>query len=676
MRSDSLGLFWRDEPPPPKVKKEKIKCVPPDPVWLHEDYLPGLEEALAFNIPLFTADEIVFENKSTELELEFDIESYANYFQIAFYSEAKNKYISFELIGENSSFKGDHDQLPLLTYIVTNCKLISFNGMSYDIPMLTLALNGVTVLKLKQASDLIIQQNTRAADICKMHKIKAEQLKKYNHIDIREVIRGSGGLKLYAGRLHSQRMQDLPFPPDAILSLNQIAIVRYYCINDLKSTNRVKSVLFEPLRLRALLSKQYNLELRSKSDAQIAEAVIAHEIQKKTGRRPTKPEIIPGKTFNYKNPGFLVYSTGMMNAVFSQVLSTKFEIGYDGKVGIPKELEAFDIKLGELSYNLQIGGLHSKEKVVSYSKTDTLRLVDADVESFYPRIILNQKLYPPHLGPIFLAVYEEQVVQRLAAKARKDKSETGTRKIIINGAYGKLGSPYSILYAPELMIQVTLTGQLVLLMLIERMELAGLTVVSANTDGVVCICPNERSAELAAIYRQWELDTNFKLEFNTYRELAIRDVNNYMAITEDGKTKGKGCFANFWKTLDLSEDQLSINPTATICTEAVERFIRDGTPMMTTITDSREIAKFLSIRTVKGGAVKLWEDGRSEYLGKVVRWYYGEDKGPFVYANSGKRVPKSIGAIPAMDLPAKFPENVDYDWYIAESEKLLKCLGR
>ena len=44
MRKDALGLFWRDEPVI-KIKKEKVKCTPPEPIWLRDDYLPGLAEA-------------------------------------------------------------------------------------------------------------------------------------------------------------------------------------------------------------------------------------------------------------------------------------------------------------------------------------------------------------------------------------------------------------------------------------------------------------------------------------------------------------------------------------------------------------------------------------------------------------------------------------------------------
>ena len=39
MRSDAVGFFWSDYVEP-KVKKEKINRIPPEPVWLYDSYLP------------------------------------------------------------------------------------------------------------------------------------------------------------------------------------------------------------------------------------------------------------------------------------------------------------------------------------------------------------------------------------------------------------------------------------------------------------------------------------------------------------------------------------------------------------------------------------------------------------------------------------------------------------
>lgn len=251
---------------------------------------------------------------------------------------------------------------------------------------------------------------------------------------------------------------------------------------------------------------------------------------------------------------------------------------------------------------------------------------------------------------------------RLAAKASGDKVTSDSLKITINGSFGKLGSKWSLLYAPDLMIQTTISGQLALLMLIEQMETSGIKVVSANTDGIVLKYPRSRINEVRSIEMGWELDTGFVLEENEYSALYSRDVNNYMAIKPDGSYKGKGAYANAG---------LMKNPANRICIEAVAAMLKDGISPDTTIKKCRDIRQFVTIRQVKGGGEK---DG--QFLGKAVRWYYSRNTDtPIVYKTNGNKVPRSEGAMPLMDLPEQFPTDIDYDWYIEEANSILKDIG-
>jgi hypothetical protein len=330
-----------------------------------------------------------------------------------------------------------------------------------------------------------------------------------------------------------------------------------------------------------------------------------------------------------------------------------------------------ELQIAAATYRMGIGGLHSSESCAAHIASAEYELFDRDVESYYPRIILNQKLYPQHLGINFLRVYEQIVQRRLDAKHRGDKVLSDSLKITINGSFGKLGSKYSVLYAPDLLIQVTVTGQLALLMLIERLELAGITVVSANTDGIAIKCHKLARPDMLAIIAQWETDTQFKTEETQYRALYSRDVNNYIAIKLDGGTKTKGVFANPWATEKNKGERLKKNPTNQICMDAVTALLVDGKPVADTVRGCTDFTKFVSVRSVKGGAVK---DG--VYLGKSIRWYYAVgEQGEIIYASNGNKVPRSDGAKPAMDLPSAMPEDVNFDWYVAETEKILAGIG-
>lgn len=280
-------------------------------------------------------------------------------------------------------------------------------------------------------------------------------------------------------------------------------------------------------------------------------------------------------------------------------------------------------------------------------------------------------------------------IEQLEKEYNRYITDSNTKKISLNGSFGKLGSPYSILYAPTEMIQVTITGQLALLMLIERMELSGIPVVSANTDGIVLKCPRDREWLADEVIAWWEQATGFETEETRYKALYSRDVNNYIAIGEDTSVKLKGAFAPSGTGLTWP------NPTVEICTDALVAYYKDNIPIEQTIRSCTDIRKFVAVRAVKGGGwysdrpmipkktskkqmvalceqygsasyddLLAWANSNLEYLGKIVRWYYATGSVGYIRYQSGNLVPCSEGCTPLMELPDSLPDDINYQWYI------------
>lgn len=654
-----------------RANKTGEKRTPPEPVWLAPDYLPGLEEARKFDIPLLSDDELVdlslqIFTKGTRHKLVFDIECYGNYFLIAFISLELGKVTYLELSDDAWL------DCPKLKWIFENFCVVGFNSNNYDIHIAAMAVNGCSTAMMKSATTAVIEYNERGWDILRHYKVKKLDC---DHIDLVEVAPLFASLKIYGGRMHSRRMQDLPFHPDTVLSEPQRAIVRWYCVNDLRTTVELHDKLIKELVLREEMSKEYGVDLRSKSDAQIAEAVIAHEIETLNHCRAHAPKIDPGTVYRYRAPAFLQYSTPLMQGVLNTVCGVDFVVSEYGNIGLPQTLKDLSITMNQSTYKMGIGGLHSTEKSAAHFAGPNVILKDVDVTSYYPYIILNLGLYPQHLGPNFLIVFRALVERRVAAKRAGNKTVADSLKIVVNGTFGKLGSMFSILYSPDLLIQVTITGQLSLLLLIERLELAGIPVVSANTDGIVIKCPKPKEAVMDAIVKQWEIDTGFETEETLYKALFSRDVNNYIAVKDPSTWKEGDSLEDRVKTKGVfAASGLSKNPQNEICVDAIKELLINNKPIQETIRTCSDVSKFVNVRTVKGGAVKLYEQGQPGlFLGKAIRWYYGKDiPGEIVYAKSGNKVPKSDGAQPLMDLPDVFPSDVDYEWYERETLKILK----
>lgn len=720
MRADALGLFWEDLPKLPKAPKEDERFLPPPATWERDDYLPFLEEAIAFDVPLMTDDDLLYTWRNQH-QLVFDIECYINYFLIAFKDKITGKSIYFERINE-----GDWNQDPRkLLWIMNNITVKGFNSNNYDMAIGALALAGKSNYQMKAATQMIIGEGYKPWQV--LRKIKVKKLES-DHIDIIEVAPLSGSLKIYGGRANTKKMQDLPIHHDKTLNDSQIAVTRFYCINDLDTTIDLDNAIQKDLALREQMSEEYGVDLRSKSDAQIAEAVISHEIEKLTGRKPVKPFIEPGTAYKYQVPEWMSFKTPLMQSVMFTVQNALFVVSEKGSIGMPPQLANLKIHMGESTYKMGIGGLHSTEKCATHFSDELFQLEDDDVESYYPRIILNLELYPQHLGRPFLQVFNTIVERRLHAKHTGDKATADSLKIVINGTFGKLGSQYSIFYSPDLLIQTTITGQLALLMLIEMLELAGIPVVSANTDGIVSKCPRRLIPKRDEILKQWQVITAFKLEGNEYTALCSKDVNNYFAVKEKS-VKAKGAYA---------EPGLRKNPTAPLCARAVEAFLGKGTPVEETIRACTDMSQFISVRNVTGGAVQVtyrdtgetptleemreqalatgWDTYKSdtnwiriewlengepyermgvplnvtyatsrwspidhEYLGKAVRWYYAivpeKHSRRFIYAKNGNKVPKTDGAMQLMEMDGSIPKDLDYDWYINEANRILKDVG-
>ena len=585
-----------------------------------------------------------------------DIECYPNFFTAMFMRVEDEKVTS---IDRTDTVEFDAYQCE---QILKKYEIVTFNGNSYDIPMLRLAMTGATPQKLKSTSDSLIETDSTICDFERDHNLPSIEL---NHIDLIEIAPGKVSLKIYGGRLHSPKMQDLPIEPHQHLTKDEIINVKKYCTNDLKVTKLVLESLTQQIELRRAMSNQYKVDLRSKSDAQIAEAIIKAELVRKTGRRLPKAPISQ-KTFIYQMPDFIKPTTDKLKYAIDLVTSKEFTVAKNGRIEMPKELITCQIKIGSSVYQMGMGGLHSTEKSTFHLADRKTLICDWDVASYYPSIILNCELYPSQLGRSFLEVYKSIVDERLEAKATGDKVKADSLKITINGSFGKLGSPYSALYSPELMIQVTVTGQLALLCLIDKLESCCIPVVSGNTDGIVVKCPVAKEEEMKNIISDWEAVTGFVMERADYSGVYSRDVNNYIAIKTDGKVKTKGCFA---------PAALNKNPQNEICNEALIEYLKNGTEFEDTIRSCKDITKFVTVRSVKGGAVYGW-GAAQKYLGKAVRWVYTtNNRNTIRYKSNNNTVARTLGSFPVMDIDGSLPKNLDYDWYIKECRELLSDIG-
>jgi hypothetical protein len=616
----------------------------------------------------------------------FDLETYRNYFLCKFLLPDRT-FVDFAM------FPGQPLNRVGVLLMLAKYTIVGFNSNNYDCPILALALTGANNQTLKDANDLIITRGMKPWDFYRAFNVRMPECT--DHIDIMEVLPGVRiSLKAYAGIAHCPTIQDLPIDPSQDISMIERIRLSTYCGNDLRVTKRLYEIACEKewIPLREHISDEIGIDVRSKSDAQIAEALT----RAKLGFRPEPIQRPSGYQFTYKTPACVSFQTEQLREVLRIVESSPFtvlhaeeetdELDEDGKkiksgIKMHKDVKAIRVRIGSSVYKFGAGGLHSQESAVWYETTPMHIICDSDVGSYYPAIIVEQGLYPEQCGPGELTLYANTKRERIEDKRAGRKKAANSKKIILNGKFGKLGSKYSMFYAPELLMQVTISGQLMLLMLIEDLELAGISVISANTDGIVTRCPVPLLPTRDRIMAFWQTATGMELEHQIYTGIYFRDVNNYFAVTPKGEVKRKGIFTPAEVGSGPSSSKA---PHREICADAVIAYIKDGIPLDETIYRCRDIRKFVTVRTVKGGAVYDPHYGTEieqfeptqEVLGKVVRWAYRRDyTGAIHYRTNGNKVADSEGAWPLMTLPDAVPDWIDYEYYVSHARKLLSTMG-
>lgn len=359
----------------------------------------------------------------------------------------------------------------------------------------------------------------------------------------------------------------------------------------------------EEIRLRYMISKEYEINVLSASRSTIADKVIVKLYSKFTGLHPKR--FIDTKTIRRKIEVSEILSDKIqfLSPQLNDLLQSLRSLVLRGEKG---EFERTFTYAGT-SYTLATGGLHSNEIPAIYVADDKQTIVDRDVTSYYPNLIRSLKVCQKHLNPkawfrIADTIVDERTEHKHLAKDKslsliqqiKHFTAAACLKIVANaGIFGKMGSEKSFLCDKKAMYKVTINGQLFLLMLIERLEDAGIHVISANTDGIVTIVPKGLEETADNICHWWEKHLGLELEFTSYSKYITEGVNSYLTVKTDGKKKFKGRMNPKMYLEDLSKGYNS-----PIVANAVTEYFINGTPVMETLRNSKSILDFCRTQNV------------------------------------------------------------------------------
>lgn len=202
--------------------------------------------------------------------------------------------------------------------------------------------------------------------------------------------------------------------------------------------------------------------------------------------------------------------------------------------------ETLNVVIDDFRYDFGVGGIHGAIQGTIHTTEDRV-IRTLDVASYYPNLAIANRVFPAHLGEMFCDVYLRLYKQRKATA--KGSPANAALKLALNGTYGDSNNEYSPLYDPAYTMTITIGGQLSLCMLMEKLvNECNARIVMCNTDGFEYIVDKDQIEKADSLVKWWEELTGLEMEGDTYSKMFIRDVNNYISVTESGKIKTKGAY--------------------------------------------------------------------------------------------------------------------------------------
>jgi hypothetical protein len=502
--------------------------------------------------------------------------------------------------------KDKNEILEFITFLERNIAYnewhVSFNGLGFDSQITEhflrnkeqlLNQDGETIARFiyNKAQDVIGRQNRQEFLEFSLRDLHINQVDvfKLNHWD-NNAKRSS--LKWIQYTMDWKNIIDMPIHHTQTITIEQIPEIIRYCINDVRSTKAIMQLSKSQIELRKTLTEEYNINLFSASEPRISKELFLHFLSGHTGIK--KWDLKQMRTHREKIvvKDIILPYIQFKTATFENLLQ-KFQdvVIYPGQT---KGGFKYSVHYKGVKTDYGLGGIHGARSAKVYESAEDMVIMTSDVTSFYPNLAIRNGWSPAHLPKEeFCDLYEWFFEER--KKIPKSDPKNYVYKIILNSTYGLSNDENSFLYDPEFTMRITINGQLSLTMLYEMIceEIPGAIPLMQNTDGLETMIPREYVDRYMDICARWEKRTMLQLEHDTYSKIILGDVNNYIAITENGKAKSKGRFE--YKDLALHK-----NKSFLIIPKAIQAYFVDGIKPEDYLAQNQNIFDYCGGVKIKG----------------------------------------------------------------------------
>jgi hypothetical protein len=486
------------------------------------------------------------------------------------------------------------------------------------------------------------------------------------------------GLKALEFNMRADSIEDLPFPVGSVLTPEQILVLKRYNAYDTAQTKAFLGHTREMIAFREEMTRLHpGNDWINFNDTKIGKEFFILKLEEagipcydfgpkgRTPRQTPRPQI--------KLQEAILPWLKFEQSEFNRVLNWLREQVITETKGVFEDLSA---TINGFSFVFGTGGIHGSVESEIIESDDEYTIVDLDVTSYYPTLAIVNEFFPAHLGKAFCRIYKDLFEQR--KKHPKKSAISAMLKLALNGVYGDSNNRFSVFYDPLYTMTITLNGQLLLCLLAEMvMKIKGVRLIQVNTDGLTARVRRDQMAQVEHARAEWQRITGLQLEEAIYKSMMIRDVNNYIAVYEDGSVKRKGAYE--WKV------QWHQNAGGLVIPKVVEKVLVDGAPIRETVENWPDVKDFMLrvkvprsshlVSEVAGQEPVKQQNTCRYYIAKggasLFKWMPPTARKPNEWRKIGVESGWGVQICNDIRDAGKLP--IDFEYYIREVEKL--CLG-
>lgn len=591
----------------------------------------------------------------------FDIEVLKNVFTCTCKNTETKQITIFEISPRRVDIQG------LVTFFYEDYYFVGYNNIHYDNPILNYIImlynkhyfNSYSTRELTESvfrmSQLVIDKNSDF-DLWKEYKYARNFLS----IDLLTMLYSKAlrvSLKEMQVTMQYKNVEEFVVDWHQDLPEKDIDRLISYNINDVESTEELLYRCKDLLELRIETEKDFGLPCLSLDRVNLGDRLLQLKVMEKTGLNKKQLENMKSPA-DYVDLEKVIFSWIKFESPILQKKLTDMKNQHNVSPGRKGYINTF--MFGEMKVTIGVGGIHGDNGTCIIKPNEDELLLDSDVNSLYPSLMRMYHLYPPKLKNVLGQIFPQIIDDRLEFKRTDQKNKNETYKYMLNGVSGKMQDETSWLFSPFTVMQVRINGQLLLLMLAERLLKLGCKLYQINTDGILYKLKKSKYEELQQVLKEWEKLTMLTLETEEFTQFYQLAINDYFGVEPNNKIKKKGFF--------LTDIELGKGLTPKIIPEAIINYFVHNIPVEDTIKSCKDICKFLQAE--KTG--KQWTVEYNEQIQQRINRFYVSNSGYYLWKwkldDAGKKSYQIMLKDHGVRLHNKFYSDEDLQWKYSQGE--------